>query len=122
MNCFFNDMHSDVLHFFCIIVCAQVALLLCYCTFKKGIMPPMDSNTEVSDDRFLSLNRCFAFLSSISSGNATDISVSNVGSYVSLFFCLCQEEITSMFRFVKDDTDSLSLDEGLEQFLDQDCK
>ncbi|XP_050985036.1 nuclear mitotic apparatus protein 1 isoform X1 [Labeo rohita] len=55
---------------------AKVALLLCYCTFKKGIMPPMDSNTE--------------------------------------------EEITSMFRFVKDDTDSLSLDEGLEQFLDQD--
>ncbi|KAK2881660.1 hypothetical protein Q8A67_018928 [Cirrhinus molitorella] len=55
---------------------AKVALLLCYCTFKKGVMLPMDSNTEV--------------------------------------------EITSMFRFIKDDADGLSLDEGLDQFLDQD--
>jgi len=27
-----------------------------------------------------------------------------------------------MFRFVKVDLDGLSLDEGLDQFLDQDCK
>ncbi|XP_016398490.1 nuclear mitotic apparatus protein 1-like [Sinocyclocheilus rhinocerous] len=54
---------------------AKVALLLCYCTFKKGILLPMDSNIESA--------------------------------------------ITSMFRFVKDDADGLSLDEGLDQFLDQ---
>ncbi|XP_042627670.1 nuclear mitotic apparatus protein 1-like, partial [Cyprinus carpio] len=54
---------------------AKVALLLCYCTFKKGILLHMDSNIE--------------------------------------------SEITSMFRFVKDDADGLSLDEGLDQFLDQ---
>ncbi|XP_016318025.1 nuclear mitotic apparatus protein 1 [Sinocyclocheilus anshuiensis] len=55
---------------------AKVALLLCYCTFKKGILLPMDSNVE--------------------------------------------SEVTSMFRFVKDDADDLSLDEGLDQFLAQD--
>ncbi|XP_059389952.1 nuclear mitotic apparatus protein 1 [Carassius carassius] len=54
---------------------AKVALLLCYCTFKKSIFLPMDSNIE--------------------------------------------SEITSMFRFIKDDADGLSLDEGLDQFLDQ---
>ncbi|KAK9961771.1 hypothetical protein ABG768_007171 [Culter alburnus] len=31
-----------------------------------------------------------------------------------------ESEIISMFRFVKDDADGLSLDEGLDQFLDQD--
>ncbi|XP_052472496.1 nuclear mitotic apparatus protein 1 isoform X2 [Carassius gibelio] len=54
---------------------AKVALLLCYCTFKKSIFLPMESNIE--------------------------------------------SEITSMFRFIKDDADGLSLDEGLDQFLDQ---
>lgn len=44
--------------------------------------------------------------------------------YVLMFlsFCLGQSEITSMFRFIKDDADGLSLDEGLDQFLDQNCK
>lgn len=50
------------------------------------------------------------------------LSLFNESSYVSLFLCLCQSEIISMFRFVKDDADGLSLDEGLDQFLDQDCK
>uniref|UniRef100_A0A8C1NAG3 Nuclear mitotic apparatus protein 1 n=1 Tax=Cyprinus carpio TaxID=7962 RepID=A0A8C1NAG3_CYPCA len=55
---------------------AKVALLLCYCAFKKGILLPMDSNVE--------------------------------------------SEVTSMFGFVKDDADGLSLEEGLDQFLAQD--
>ncbi len=50
------------------------------------------------------------------------MSVSNIGSYLYLFLCLCQSEVTSMFRFVKDDADGLCLDEGLDQFLAQDCK
>lgn len=50
------------------------------------------------------------------------LSLFNKGSYVSLFLCPCQSEIMSMFRFVKDDADGLSLDEGLDHFLDQDCK
>ncbi|KAG1932685.1 nuclear mitotic apparatus protein 1-like [Pimephales promelas] len=56
---------------------AKVMLLLCYCSFKKGNLLPLDSRTELP-------------------------------------------EITSMFRFVKVDLDGLSLDEGLDQFLDQD--
>ncbi|XP_056122744.1 nuclear mitotic apparatus protein 1 isoform X2 [Rhinichthys klamathensis goyatoka] len=56
---------------------AKVMLLLCYCSFKKGNLIPLDSRTELP-------------------------------------------EITSMFRFVKVDLDGLSLDEGLDQFLDQD--
>ncbi|XP_026137421.1 nuclear mitotic apparatus protein 1 isoform X1 [Carassius auratus] len=55
---------------------AKVALLLCYCTFKKGILLPMDSDVE--------------------------------------------SDVTSMFRFVKEDADGLSLEEGLDQFLAQD--
>uniref|UniRef100_A0A9J7XKR9 Nuclear mitotic apparatus protein 1 n=1 Tax=Cyprinus carpio carpio TaxID=630221 RepID=A0A9J7XKR9_CYPCA len=55
---------------------AKVALLLCYCAFKKGILLPMDTNVE--------------------------------------------SEVTSMFGFVKDDADGLSLEEGLDQFLAQD--
>ncbi|XP_059369836.1 nuclear mitotic apparatus protein 1-like isoform X3 [Carassius carassius] len=55
---------------------AKVALLLCYCTFKKGILLPMDSDVE--------------------------------------------SDLTSMFRFVKEDADGLCLEEGLDQFLAQD--
>ncbi|XP_077063217.1 nuclear mitotic apparatus protein 1 isoform X2 [Siphateles boraxobius] len=55
---------------------AKVMLLLCYCSFRKGNLLPLDSRTELP-------------------------------------------EITSMFRFVKVDLDGLSLDEGLDQFLDQ---
>lgn len=50
------------------------------------------------------------------------LSLSNIGSYFSLFLCPCQSEVTSMFCYVKDDADGLSLDEGLDQFLAQDCK
>ncbi|KAK7156051.1 hypothetical protein R3I94_006199 [Phoxinus phoxinus] len=57
---------------------AKVMLLLCYCSFKKGNLLPLDSRTELP-------------------------------------------EITSMFRFVKDGADGLSLDEGLDQFLEQDA-
>lgn len=33
-----------------------------------------------------------------------------------------QSVIVSMFHFVKDNADGLSLDEGLDQFMTQDCK
>nr|XP_055053464.1 nuclear mitotic apparatus protein 1 isoform X1 [Misgurnus anguillicaudatus] len=55
---------------------AKVALLLCYCSFKKKNLVPMSTSTE--------------------------------------------SVIASMFHFVKDNADGLSLDEGLDQFLTQD--
>ncbi len=48
MNCSFNDMQVKCCALICVNVCAQVALLLCHCTFNKGIRLPMDSNVEVS--------------------------------------------------------------------------
>ncbi|XP_065136505.1 nuclear mitotic apparatus protein 1 isoform X2 [Paramisgurnus dabryanus] len=55
---------------------AKVALLLCYCSFKKKNLVPMSTSTEAV--------------------------------------------IASMFHFVKDNAEGLSLDEGLDQFLTQD--
>nr|XP_009290241.1 nuclear mitotic apparatus protein 1 isoform X1 [Danio rerio]XP_009290242.1 nuclear mitotic apparatus protein 1 isoform X1 [Danio rerio] len=55
---------------------AKVALLLCYCSFKKTNPVALNSRTE--------------------------------------------SDITFMFRFVRDDASGLCLDEGLDQFLDQD--
>ncbi|TRY90891.1 hypothetical protein DNTS_021962 [Danionella cerebrum] len=55
---------------------AKVALLLCYCSFKRGNSMQLGPELEL--------------------------------------------EITSIFRFVKEDADGLSLDEGIDKFLHQD--
>lgn len=92
---------------YAVCVCAQVLLLLCYWGFKENkLVPDLDVKSEVSDRLRWMIHFLWRFVWS---------------QYLS-FSVLCQLMMASMFRFVKDDVDGLSLDEGLDKFLTKDCK